>query len=163
MLACLPNTDTLAVESFCSSNSVASIQQTNFNVVGTVLDSDGQPLPGVTVVVKGGSSGSITDTDGRYIIDVPSESQVLEFSCYGYQTMSIVVGNQRIVNVIMKDEVLKMNEVVVAALGIKKMEKSLTYVSQAIDGEELVKSKDMNLMKSLAGKVAGMRDRKSVV
>ena len=157
MLASMSNIGIFAAEFANDLTSVASVQQTNFNVVGTVIDTDGMPLAGVTVLVKGSSSGSITDTDGRYIIDVPSENETLEFSCDGYQTMNLMVGNQRIINVIMKEEILKVNDVVVAALGIVKKEKSLTYSAQAIDGEELVLAKDMNFMNSLAGKITGMR------
>lgn len=157
MLACTPYMTALASASASHTPAVANVQQTNFNVVGTVIDNDGMPLPGVTVIVKGTSSGSITDTEGKYIIDVPSENEVLEFSCYGYQTMNLMVGNQRIINVIMKDEILKMNEVVVGALGLKKKDRSLSYVNQALEGDELVIAKDMNLMNSLTGKVAGMK------
>lgn len=131
-------------------------QRTNFRVVGTVIGDDGMPLSGVTVIVKDTKIGSITDMEGQYIIDVPSENDILEFSCLGYQTVNLLVGNQRMIDVIMREEVLKINDIVVTALGIKKEEKSLTYATQVVEGDELVRAKDLNLMNTLTGKVAGM-------
>lgn len=131
-------------------------QRTHFKVVGTIIGDDGMPMSGVIILVKDTKIGSISDLNGQYIIDVPSENDILEFSCLGYQTVNMLVGNQRMIDVIMKEEVLKINDIVVTALGIKKEEKSLTYATQLIDGDELTRVKDINFMNSLSGKVAGM-------
>lgn len=163
IFASAPTVHMAATESVSTSaNTELKVEQfTNFKVVGTVIGDDGLPLPGVTILVKDTKIGSITDTEGQYIIDVPSENDILEFSCPGYQTISLLVGNQRVIDVIMGEEVLKVNEVVVTALGIRKKEKSLTSATQLVEGDELIRTKDLNFMNTLAGKVAGMKVSRS--
>ena len=144
-----------------SKKSGNSVEQAEKKVSGTVVGNDGMPIPGVTVMVKGTTIGSITDIDGKYVVDVPSSNSVLEFSFIGYQTVAVMVGNQNAIDVTLKEEVLKINEVVVTALGIKKKEKSLTYSTQVVGGDELVRAKDPNMMNSLAGKTAGVQINRS--
>jgi len=140
---------------------VQSTQQSTIQVTGTIIDTTNEPLPGVTIIVKGTQTGAITDLDGKYTIEVPAENSVLVFSFIGYQTEERPVGNQRVVNITLQEDIHRIDEVVVTALGIKKKEKSLTYSTQVVGGEELVRAKDPNMINSLAGKTAGVQINRS--
>lgn len=135
-------------------------QQTN-TVSGTVSDERGEGMPGVNVMVKGTTTGTVSDMNGRYTVKVSDGNAILEFSFLGYVTVSKTVGNQRSINVTMNEDVRRIDEVVVTALGIVKKEKSLTYSTQIVDGGELVRAKDPNMINSLAGKTAGVQINRS--
>lgn len=140
---------------------VKTVAQSPIQITGTVTSADKEPMPGVTILVKGTRTGAITDLDGRYAIDVPSNSSILVFSFIGYQTVEQKVGNQRVIPISMQEAVRTIDEVVVTALGIKKKEKSLTYSTQVVGGDELVRAKDPNMINSLAGKTAGVQINRS--
>jgi TonB-linked SusC/RagA family outer membrane protein len=127
-------------------------------VSGRVTDSaNGTALPGVSVLIKGTSTGSTTDTDGRYSLNVPDPSNsVLVFSFIGFATQEVSVGNKTSVDISLKEDVTQLGEVVVTALGIEKETKSLTYSVQQVGGEQLTVARDPNLINSLNGKVAGL-------
>lgn len=135
--------------------------QSTFTVTGVIVDESNEPMIGVTVVVKGTQTGTVSNMDGTYSLQVPSENSVLVFSFMGFQTISKTVGNLRIINVTLKEDTHLIDEVVVTALGIKKKEKSLTYSTQVVGGDELVRAKDPNMMNSLAGKTAGVQINRS--
>lgn len=135
-------------------------QQQNV-ITGTVTDESGISMPGVNVVLKGTTSGTITDLDGKYTIHVPDNNSILVFSFLGYATIEKTVGSQRMLNVSMGEDATLIDEVVVTALGIVRKEKSLTYSTQIVDGGELTRAKDPNMINSLAGKTAGVQINKS--
>jgi TonB-linked SusC/RagA family outer membrane protein len=135
----------------------AYAQQT---VTGIVTGDDGLSLPGVTVVQKGTSNGTVTDINGKYTTTVPSDA-VLVFSFVGMKTTEETVNNRSTIDVIMSTSSIGVNEVVVTALGIKRNKKTLTYASQQVTGEELLKAKGANFMDALNGKAAGMEIKKS--
>jgi TonB-linked SusC/RagA family outer membrane protein len=125
-------------------------------IMGTVTGDDGSALIGATVLVKGTSSGTITDIDGKYTLRVPSDDAVLVFSFTGYSTEEVTVGTSNVVDITLKvGQVL--GEVVVTALGISKDEKAIGYAVQSVDNSELLKANETNLIQSLAGKVAGLQ------
>lgn len=130
-------------------------QNPQIQVKGVVKDGLGELLIGVNVKVKNAGSGTITDLDGRFTLNV-NKGDILEVSYVGYATKTVkVTDNQELVIVLEEDsEVL--NEVVVTALGIKKETKALTYNVQEIKAAELVKVKDANFMSALTGKIAGV-------
>jgi TonB-linked SusC/RagA family outer membrane protein len=130
-------------------------------VSGTVADETGEGMPGVNVLVKGTTTGVVTDVNGSYSISVPGNNAVLVFSFLGYVTIERTVGNQRIINITMAEDSKQIDEVVVTALGIVKKEKSLTYSTQVVGGEELTRAKDPNMINSLAGKTAGVQINRS--
>lgn len=140
---------------------VKSVAQASTRITGIVVSAGNEPMPGVTILVKGTTAGTITDLDGKYAIEVPSAESVLVFSFIGYQTVEQKVGNQRIIRISMKEDIRAIDEVVVTALGIKKKEKSLTYSTQVVGGDELVRAKDPNMINSLAGKTAGVQINRS--
>ena len=122
---------------------------------GTVTDAKGDPLEGVSVKLKSANIGTATNSSGHYELIVP-ENSTLIFTYVGYQTREIAVGNKAILNVTLEATNTSLNEVVVTALGIERQKKTLTYSTQSVNTEELAKSRDLNIMNSLQGKVAGL-------
>src|SRR5689334_351004 len=98
-------------------------------VKGVVRDETNTPLPGVNVVVKGTTGGTITDGDGRYTVNVPDGSAVLVFTFIGYADQEVNVGGQTTLDVSMAADITSLDEVVVTALGIEKTSKSLGYAT----------------------------------
>ena len=125
-------------------------------VNGTVSDKGG-PLPGVNVYVKGASTGTITDANGSFQITAPGAESVLIFSYMGHLPVEMMIGNQRQLNIIMEEDRIQLDEIVVTALGIKREEKSLGYVTQKVAGEGLQTVKGTTVVTSLTGKVAGLQ------
>lgn len=134
-----------------------AVTQKTVKITGKVTDATNAPMPGVTIQVKGSSDGTISDLDGNYQLTVPAGEAVLVFSFIGYRTEEVAVGSQRVINVTLTEDSQKLDEVVVTALGIKRKEKSLTYSTQVVGGDELTRAKDANMMNSLAGKTAGVQ------
>ena len=128
-----------------------------FAVSGTVNSStNNTALQGVRVIVKGTQTGTLTDTEGRYSIEVPDENAVLVFSILGYDSQEITVGNRRTINVQMIENVQTLDDVVITALGLSRKERSLGYSVGKVDGEALNRVAQENVMNALAGKVAGV-------
>ncbi len=125
-------------------------------VSGTVTDPDGISIPGVSVLQKGTTNGITTDMDGKYTLTVTSASAVLEFSFVGMKPVSETINGRAVINVKMAAETVGINEVVVTALGIQREKKTLTYASQQVSGEEMLKARDQNFMNALSGKTSGL-------
>ncbi|MCP4122340.1 MAG: SusC/RagA family TonB-linked outer membrane protein [Bacteroidetes bacterium] len=126
-------------------------------VTGTVLDEVNLPLPGVNIVLKGTAIGTVTDFDGTYSIEVPSENQVLEFSFTGYKREVVDVSNRSIVDLSMAPDTETLDEIVVTALAIERQERSLGYAQQTLESEDLNEIKESNIVSMLAGKVSGVQ------
>jgi TonB-linked SusC/RagA family outer membrane protein len=124
-------------------------------IKGVVKDETGATLPGVSVVIKGTSTGTQTDANGKFSLNA-NPGDVLVFSFIGYTAKEVVVGTQTSFDVVLSSDARKLNEVVVTALGIKKSEKSLTYSTDQVSGKELTDVKSDNLMNSLNGKLSGV-------
>ncbi len=123
-------------------------------VTGVVSDGSG-PLPGANVVVQGSKAGTQTDVDGKYSIKAKA-GDVLVFSFVGMTETTAKVGSSNTVNVKMQDGV-KLEEVVVGALGVKRKEKAVGYASQSIKGSTLTEARESNLVNALSGRVAGVQ------
>ncbi|HYF68836.1 MAG TPA: SusC/RagA family TonB-linked outer membrane protein [Ohtaekwangia sp.] len=117
---------------------------------------DGSALPGVNVVVKGTTNGTVTDVNGNYTITAPSEG-VLVFTFIGLESQEVAIGTRNTVDVQMSQNVQQLTEVVVTAFGIEKEKKSLGYAVQDVGGEELTTARESNLVNSLSGRVAGVQ------
>ncbi len=129
-------------------------QQQQPAVSGTVTDDSGQPLPGVTVVVKGTTQGTVTNVDGEYSIPNIPENTTLQFSFVGMRTQEIVVGNQTTINVTMEVDVIGLEEVV--AIGYGTVKKSdLTGSVENVNAEMYRNQSMTQLTDMLAGTVAG--------
>ena len=125
-------------------------------VKGTVKDKSGEPLIGVSIILKGTSTATLTDIDGNYTLSVPQDNATLEFTYIGYTAQEITVKGETL-NVLMAEESQALGEVVVTALGIKKEAKALTYNVQQLNSGDVTGVKDANFMNSLSGKVAGVQ------
>lgn len=123
---------------------------------GTVVDASGAPIPSANVQVQGESKGTTTDFDGSFAIQV-SVGKTLVVSYLGYESKSVVVGDEDTIKVILKSgATTALTEVVVTSLGIKKTRKSITYAAQELKGEEFTRVKDANIINTVAGKIAGV-------
>lgn len=129
-------------------------QQQNY-VSGTVSDETGQPLPGLTVVVKGTTRGTVTNADGRYTLSNVPEDATLVFSYVGMLTQEVQVGNQTSINITMESDAIGIEEVV--AIGYGTMRKSdLTGAVSSISSENLENQPSQNLTQALRGSVPGL-------
>ncbi|OJW75719.1 MAG: SusC/RagA family TonB-linked outer membrane protein [Spirosoma sp. 48-14] len=116
---------------------------------------DNQPLPGVSIVVKGSTTGTTSRADGTYSLNVPANG-TLTFSFIGYQTQEFAVGNRTTIDVAMAVGTATLSEIVVTALGIKKDIRQTGVAIQSVDGAQLLKAREPNPINSLTGKVAGL-------
>lgn len=126
-------------------------------ITGTVTDSTGKPMGGVSVVVKGTKHGTITNYKGEFSLDVPDPaSAVLVFSYVGYVPKEVNVDNKTELTVQIVAEQNVINDVVVTALGIKQEEKALGYAVQKVSGKELQTVKGVDIGTSMTGHIAGL-------
>lgn len=123
-------------------------------VSGVVSDATG-PLPGANVVVQGTKRGTQTDIDGKYSIKAKA-GEVLTFSYVGLAESSATVGASNAINAKLVEGV-KLNEVVVGALGFKRKEKAVGYAAQSIKGAALTEARESNLVNALSGRIAGVQ------
>ncbi len=124
-------------------------------VSGTIKDKTGEPLPGVTVVIKGTTQGTATNIDGEFTLANIPENVTLEISFVGMKSQEIVVGNQTNFNIVLEDESIGLDEVV--AIGYTTRKKGeVTGSISTVNSETLERSSNKNLEKSLAGKVPGL-------
>lgn len=130
-------------------------QDPSFNVKGIVKDALGEPLIGVNVVVKGASFGTITDIDGQFSLKV-KKGDTVEFSYVGYASQAVTISDNKVLTVIMKEDTEMLGEVVVTAMGIQRLSKTLSYTAESVGGKELTRVKDANLINALQGKSAGL-------
>ena len=128
--------------------------QTKVNGI-VVSQDDGQPVMGVSVLVVGTNTGTVTGSDGRFSLTVPAGKSMLRISYVGMETLEVSARpNMRIV---LRSGDTNLDEIVVTAMGIKKSEKALGYSAQTLDNEELTVGKVTDVTSALAGKVAGVQ------
>lgn len=132
-----------------------AIQAQNTTVKGTVKDATGEPVIGATVKVQGSTMGVITDIDGNYTIDCPSNA-TLEVSYIGSKTQTVKIGGKNTIDITLQDESQAIDEVVVTALGIKRQARSLGYSTTKVGGDDFQLARDPNIGNALSGKVAGV-------
>lgn len=138
---------------------VLQLQQKVFaqerTITGTVLSQDNAPVVGASVIIKGKTTGTQTDPEGKFeITALPKD--VLVISAVGFTTKDVKVGNSSTISISLERGNNQLQEVVVTALGIKKEQKSLGYSVTQLDAKELMKNKNTNVINSLAGKVPGV-------
>lgn len=98
-------------------------------ITGVVKDTNGEPMIGVTVMVKGTGTGTITDIDGKYSVSVPGNKSVLTFSFVGYTTKEVTVGNQKSINVTLSEDSKNVDEVVVTGFPTTEKRESDSFCS----------------------------------
>jgi TonB-linked SusC/RagA family outer membrane protein len=129
--------------------------QNSVPIRGIIVDDHNQPLPGITVMVKGTTFGTITGVEGRFTIS-GEKGQVLTFKSLGFITQEVSIGTETNLSITLKSDSKALSEVVVTAYGIKKEVRKLGYSVQEIKGADLVKARDPNPINSLVGKIAGL-------
>ena len=149
-------TSDVASPAISQTTNVQKGQTVSRTVSGVVKDASGEPLIGVSVVLKGTGKGTVTDIDGRYTLSVGNTKTPLTFSYVGYVSQDIVPGERTNVDVVLKEENTMLTGVVVTAMGIMRKESSLTYSTQKIKAEDLTKVQDPNVANSLEGKISGI-------
>ncbi|SDL62805.1 TonB-linked outer membrane protein, SusC/RagA family [Catalinimonas alkaloidigena] len=123
---------------------------------GTVIDDTGEGIPGVSVLAKGTSVGTITDVSGNYTLTIPNpQDAILVFSFVGYTTQEVPVGSQTTINVTLASDIKALEEVVVVGYGTQK-KATLTGSIAEVEGKEIVKSPQPNLSNALAGRFSGI-------
>ncbi len=126
-------------------------------VTGTVTTAkEGMLLPGVNVILKGTSQGTITDMDGSFAITVPEDATLI-FSSLGFETMEVEIGDQQVVNVTLQEDLESLDEVVVTALGIERETKALGYAVQQVSSEDITRTRQQNVVSALQGQAAGVQ------
>ena len=143
--------DNLYAKTVASINVDSNWQQL---ITGTVMDEDGVPLSGASVLVKGTTNGVVADFDGKFSIEVDSES-ILVVSYVGFETKEIKVGLEKDLKITLAAG-NALEEVVITALGIKKEKKRIGYATQEVKGVTLQKAITPNVLESMSGKVAGL-------
>lgn len=138
-----------------SAVTIGGIEQPLVVVSGKVTDNNRETLPGVNVIVKGTSRGTITDIDGKYSLSAATDD-VLVFSFIGYHTQEIPVGNRTTISVVLVEDVTSLEEVVVVGYG-QQTKQSLVGAIQQVDNEDLKKTMgNSNLAQALTGRLPGV-------
>ncbi len=129
-------------------------KQTN-PVTGRIIGPDGQPLPGVTISVRGTNRATTTDANGQFSIEA-NRGDVVTVSYVGYQSQDFTIGDNRTLSISLTANSGQLSEVVVTALGIRRERKALGYSVTEVKGEELTRAREVNLVNSLVGRVPGL-------
>lgn len=124
-------------------------------ITGTVMDETGEPLIGVSVSIKGTTTGTMTDIDGKYSLSVPNSNVVLVFTYVGYDTQEITADNQASISVVLKNKDAFLEEVVVVGYGIQK-KKLITGATVQVKGDDLTKMSTSNALDALKSMAPGM-------
>lgn len=135
--------------------SKASVYKNDLAITGRVTDEKGEALMGVSVLIKGTSTGATTDIDGKYKINAADGNAILVFRYIGYTDKEVAVGSQTVINVSLAPESKNLNEVVVVGYGTQK-KATLTGSISVVKGGDLVKSPQPNLSNSFAGRFSGI-------
>src|SRR5690606_24660225 len=125
-------------------------ERQQIEVTGTVTGENNEPLPAVSIAVKGTPVRAVSDAEGKFRINVPNETSILMFSLLGYTSRQIIVADRTTLHVTLKEENTEISEVVVTALGIKREEKALGYSISTIKGEQLTDALSNNWTDALS-------------
>lgn len=117
---------------------------------------DGSALPGVNILVKGTTTGTVTDINGSYSIQVPSSEGILVFTFIGLTSQEVAVGQRSTIDIQMATDLTQLSEIVVTAQGIERDERSLGYAVQKVDGSSVAQKSETNLLNTLQGKLSGV-------
>lgn len=133
----------------------AQSNKVDFNVSGTVVDEQNQPLPGVNILLKGTSLGTATDAEGKFSISVRDKDDVLIFSFIGYTTTEVLVGDQTQLSISLQADIATLSEVVVVGYGTQKKSDVISSIS-SVDAKDLVIRSTPNFEAGLQGVAAGV-------
>ena len=125
------------------------------NVTGTVRDNKGEPLPGVSIKIKGTTTGTTSDVNGVFRLNLPTGNETLVISFLGFKTVEVAAAGQSSLVITLEDEVSNLEEVVVIGYGTVKR-KDLTGAVASVKAEEIMRTPTANVMDAMQSKVAGM-------
>jgi TonB-linked SusC/RagA family outer membrane protein len=123
---------------------------------GTVTDEKKQPISFASIIIKGTSKGTTTAQDGSFKLEV-SPNTTLIIRAVGYTVKEIPIGNEQHFTITLTENASDLSEVVVTALGVKKEKRNLTFSSQEVKSDEILRAKEPNILNTLTGKVAGVQ------
>lgn len=126
------------------------------NISGSVKREYGSPLIGATIRAKGTNQGILTDNEGNFSFTVSDAVTTLIVSYLGFQTQEVEIGGRSVINISLIEEIASLDDVVITALGMKREKKSLGYSVQEIGGDAIQKTKELDVVNSLSGKIAGV-------
>jgi TonB-linked SusC/RagA family outer membrane protein len=126
------------------------------SIDGTVTDEKKQPLSYVAIMIKGTSQGTTTAQDGTFKLDVHPNTTLI-IRAVGYTSKEVTIGNENHLTIALTENASDLNEVVVTALGVKKEKRNLTFSSQEVKSDEILRAKEPNVLNTLTGKVAGVQ------
>ncbi|MBD0825464.1 SusC/RagA family TonB-linked outer membrane protein [Aestuariibaculum marinum] len=144
--------NTIVIKGNLSKSNKAILQTA---ISGTVTDESGQPLPGASVVEKGTTNGVQTNFDGEFSLNLKGDDAILVVTFLGYETQEIAVGNQTVIDVLLKESVSSLDEVVIVGFGSTKKE-NLTAAVDQISGDELGNRANTSIVQSLQGVMPGL-------
>jgi TonB-linked SusC/RagA family outer membrane protein len=140
---------------FAHTVQAAENQQQTRRIVGTITDQSGNPLPGVSIIVKGTTIGIVSGSDGKYALDVPSDGKILVFSFIGMASQETTISGRVLIDVVMVEETTGLDEVVVVGYGTQK-KVNLTGAVDVADGEKLANRQAPNVSQALQGVLPGL-------
>lgn len=130
--------------------------QTKQKVYGVITDMNGEPIVCANILEKGTTNGAMTDLYGKFILELSAEA-TLQVSYIGYNPLEVTYDGQSLLRIKLSENTQQLEEIVITALGLRKKESSLSYATQLIGSEEILRAKELNLMNALAGKMAGVQ------
>ncbi len=133
---------------------MATAQKT---VTGTITDTNGDAVIGATVLIEGTTTGTATDFEGKYSLNVPGDNSVLVFSYTGYKEVKMTVGARTTIDLVMEANVEILDEIVVSALGFEVKKDELGSTASVVSSDDVVRSGETGVINGLSGKAAGVR------
>lgn len=144
-----------AVPTTAMANDYYVVQQTG-TLTGCVHDAHGEALTGASVVVVGTTTGTTVDADGRFVLNGVRRGAKVNISFIGYATQQVTWDGTSSLDIVLQEDTNVLNEAVVTAMGIVRKASSLTYSTQQVKSDDLMKVQDVNLVNSLEGKISGI-------
>jgi TonB-linked SusC/RagA family outer membrane protein len=135
---------------------IAMIEENQEVISGVVIDATNQPLPGVSVIEKGTTNGTVTDLEGRFTLNVKGEASVVVFSFIGMMAQEIMIGNRRTFDITLLDDTKSLEEVVVVGYG-SQVKREVTGNISTVKGEDLVRVQAPSFDAALQGRAAGVQ------
>ncbi|MEL6660665.1 MAG: TonB-dependent receptor plug domain-containing protein, partial [Bacteroidota bacterium] len=129
-------------------------------ITGVVSEADGTPMIGASIMVKGTTTGTVTDLDGRFEISVDDDAEALIISYTGFTPREVALGASTVLNVVL-DEGVTLETAVVTALGIERDRKALTYAVEEVGGDALAQNRETNIVNAIGGRVSGVQTTSS--
>ena len=145
----------LLVMTLCLVTAMSVFAQTK-SITGKVTDLTGEPMPGVTVIEKGTSNGTVTNVGGDYSLTVSNKATQLQFSFVGMKTKEIEISTKTQINVTLQEETIGLDEVVAIGYGVQK-KSNITGAISSVKGEELASSLGSNAASAIQGRVSGVQ------